>query len=480
MKNNINQYLFVSLFLAFFATPSMGQMITFEKHYSTTIDQSGKDVLPTDDGGYMIAATTENSDPNDLDIHIIKTNAYGDIISTKNYGGAGVDFPNGILRTNDGNFFVIGYTRSDGPGDQDIYLLKLDQNGDLLYTKVYGGSANEDGKEIIATDDGNYLIVGASNSTTFCDMMLVKIQPDGTELWTKYYGGPNYQSARSVKLCNDGGFIFAGKTALNPTSMASIFLVRTNSNGDTIWTKTYSDPVSSFEAKYLIINNDGTYTLAADDSSGTHDSDVKIMKLTSSGGIIWNKTYGGTDKDITKTVHSTSDGGYVVGAISRSFGWNNPEMWILKLDANGDSQWTRNYGGSGHDHLHALRTTSDNGFIVVGHARSFSPFWEVYFLKLDPSGVVGISEFALNNDKFNLYPNPTNGIVQFTLNEDIDVSFTNFKISNSLGQIVYSTTGEEIKKSQIKQIDLNDQEPGMYFVTVETTSQTIIKKLVLN
>src|SRR5687767_2186589 len=125
---SFNKRILSGVFAAFLIFPAMAQVITFEKHYSTTIDKSGRDMLPTDDGGYLIAATTENNDPNDLDIHMIRTNAYGDIIGTKTYGGAMVDFPNSMLRTNDGNFFVIGYTRSDGPGDQDVHLLKLDQD----------------------------------------------------------------------------------------------------------------------------------------------------------------------------------------------------------------------------------------------------------------------------------------------------------------------------------------------------------------
>jgi hypothetical protein len=478
-NNNLNVRKYVSLLIILFLSmTSIAQMITFEKHYPTDFDKSGKDVLPTDDGGYMIAATTENGDPNDLDIQMIKTNSYGEITAAKTIGGLQVDFPNGMLRTNDGNFFVIGYTRSNGAGDMDVYLLKINQNGDLLFSKKYGGWANEEGKEIIATADGNYLIVGGTSSSSSCDMFLIKIQPDGTEIWTKYYGGQDYQSGRSVKLCPDGGYIIAGKTALNPTSISSILLVKTNADGDVTWTKTYSDAVSSYEGKYVLANNDGTYTLAADDSTAEHDSDVKIMKLSNTGDIIWNKEYGGSLKDISKDIQSTTDGGYILGAISRSFGWINPDMWIIKLDANGDSEWTKHFGGSEHEHLYFIRQTTDNGYIAIGHARSFSDFWEVYFLKLDPSGAVGLEEFAMDNKKFNLYPNPTDGIINIDLNEVQD--FKSFKIRNSLGQIIFSEEADKIKQNPGFFIDLKDQKPGIYFVTIESSTNTSMKKLILN
>jgi len=468
------------LFVSFFLTALKAQTITFEQHYPTTFDKSGKDVLPTNDGGYMIAATTENTVSNDLDMYIIKTDKYGDPMSTKTYGGPRVEYPNCMVKLDDGNFFVVGYTQSFSGGDMNIYLLKLNQSGDTLFTKVYGGYGNEEGKEIVKTADGNYVIVGASNSVSFTDnnIMLLKINPAGEVLWTKYYGGPNYESARSVKLCPDGGFIVAGKTAANPTSVASLFLVKTNSSGDTTWTKTYSGP-DSYEGKSIIANTDGTYVLAVDDSSAANDSDVRIMKLNNSGGIIWNKNYGGTLKDIVKIIQPTTDGGYIVGAISRSFGWINPDMWIIKLDAYGDSPWTKHYGGGGHEHLYSLHQTDDGGYIAIGHARSFSANWEVYFLKLDQEGAVGIEEIALNDKKISIFPNPSDGIIN--INIDDAAGFTAFKISNSLGQVVYSESAESLKQNRTSIIDLHDKGPGMYFMTIEDSSSNIaVRKLIIN
>jgi hypothetical protein len=464
------------LSISLFLTAAKAQIITFEKHYATTIDKSGKDVLPTDDNGYLIAATTKTSITDDLDIHIIKTNNYGDVLLTKTYGGARVEYPNCMIKMQDGNFFVVGYSQSFGSGDMDIYLLKLNQNGDEIFTKVIGGFGNEEGKEIIQTADGNYVIIGASNSASSdYNIMLVKINPAGDVIWTKYYGGTNYESARSVKLCPDGGFIIAGKTAISPTSVASLYLVKTNSSGDTLWTKKYNGP-NSYEGKSIIANNDGTYVLAVDDSSAATDSDVRIMKLDNGGGIIWNKSYGGSLKDIAKVIQPTTDGGYIVGSISRSFGWSNPDMWIIKLDANGDSPWTKNYGGSGHEHLYSLRQTADNGYIAVGHARSFSANWEVYFLKLDQNGVVGVEELAMAEQKFNVFPNPSDGIVNIEMDEQM--KFSALKISNSLGQIIFNESADQLKES--KSFDLKKEGPGMYFMTLEAPSGIIVKKLIVN
>ncbi|MCW3072917.1 MAG: hypothetical protein JWO44_2807 [Bacteroidetes bacterium] len=481
-KNYINgKKLLGGILLTVSSLAANAQMVTFQKHYPTTYDESGKDVYPTADGGYLIAATTENTIANDLDIVVIKTNSVGDILSTKTYGGNRVDYPNNMIPTSDGNFFIVGYSNSFSSGDQNIYLLKVNQAGDTLFTRVYGGYGNEEGKEIIATSDGNYAIVGASNSVSFTnnEMSLMKIDLNGAVLWTKYYGTSQYESARSVKLCPDGGFIISGKSSANPSAIASIMLVKTNPSGDTTWTKMISGGADSYEGKSILANTDGTYTIAIDDSSMATDSDVRIMKLDAMGGITWTKMYGGPDKDICKTIRSTTDGGYIVGAISRSFGWVNPDMWIIKLDANGDQSWSQHFGGTGHEHCYSARQTSDGGYIAVGHARSFSSSWEIYLVKTDAAGLVGIKEFE-SDSRLAVYPNPSNGIFNVDLSEGTE--FSTFTITNTLGQTVYSENLEALRGNQVQtmRIDLQDNERGIYFVTMQSATHSITKKLILN
>jgi hypothetical protein len=479
MKNFYNPFLGTILLLSTSAA-IRSQPITFEKHYATTFDQSGKDMYQTSDGGYLIAATTENSIMDDLNVILVKTDAYGTIQTIKTYGGSQVDFPNDICPTSDGNFFVVGYSRSFGTGDQNVHLLKVNQSGDLIFEKNYGGWGNEEGKEIIPTADGNYVIIGASNSVASNnDMQLIKINANGDVIWTRYYGTSQYESARCVRLCSDGGFIIAGKTALNPTSPATAMIVRTNSNGDTLWTRRITDGVNSYEGKSIAVNTDGTYTLAIDDSSATNDSDVRVMKLpdAATGAPLFNNSFGGNLKDICKNIRATNDGGYVIGGISRSFGWVNPDMWIVKLDGNGNQSWMRNFGASGHEHLHSIRHTTDGGYIATGHARSFAPQWEIYFLKLDANGLVGIGEFA-SDSKLAVYPNPSNGIINIDIGSSQE--YNTFSISNSLGQVVYAADLRALRGNELLTIDIKDKQPGIYFVTLQSSDKKITKKLILN
>jgi hypothetical protein len=483
MNINYKKKVLLIVSLMFFLSPFIKAQATFQKIYPSSIrNQSGTDVLPGIDGGYIIVGSTETSITNDLDIEIMKTDDSGDTLWTKRYGGSKPDYPNNILKTNDGNYFVIGYTQSFGTGDYNNYLLKLKPNGDTIFTKVYGGFGNEDAKEIVATADGNYVIVGGSNSVNYAnnDVQLIKINAVGDIIWTKYYGGPNYESARSVKLCSDGGFIMVGKTATAATSVATMYLVRTDLNGDTLWTKKIGG-ANSYEGKSVIVNTDGSYTIALDDSSATRDSDVRVMNIDATGKtIIWNKMYGGLQKDIAKMIQSTSDGGYIIASISRSFGWVNPDMWLIKLDASGNSQWTHNYGGAGHEHCFAVRPTADGDYIAIGHSKSYSTNGntQIMFVKVDPSGNVAVVDELAANNIINVYPNPSRGIIKIDMVETL--SKLTVLISNALGQTIYSEAIDSYTQNDHKVIDLNGNEPGVYFVTVQSPEHSTTKKLILN
>jgi hypothetical protein len=482
-KNYLNVFTFLgAMALSCLSFPTFSQITTFQKIYPATVNQSGRDVLPTADGGYLIAGSTETSIVNDVDIMIMKANSAGDLVWTKTYGGNMPEYPNGMIQISAGSYFVIGYTQSAGGGDSDNYILKINTQGDTLWAKSYGGFGNEEAKEIVKAADGNYVFVGASNSVSFSNnnIQLMKIDTFGTVIWNKYYGGPDYESARSVKLCPDGGFIIAGKTAASDTSMATALIIKTNSSGDSLWAKMFTGP-DSYEGKSILANADGTYTLALDDSSGVRDSDVRVMKLDASGTAIWNKVYGGTLKDIVKMIQPTMDGGYVLAAISRSFGWVKPDMWMIKLDAAGDSLWTRHYGGPGHEHCFAARQTADSGYIVLGHSKSYSPNTEVMFLKVNQTGdfnPVSVDELAYNGT-INIYPNPSVGIVTIDIN-GINAKNSEFTITDPSGKIVYSGITVSPLTDNHWTIDMKEYSKGIYCVSFRFPDHVVTKKFVLN
>ncbi|MBI2722522.1 MAG: T9SS type A sorting domain-containing protein [Bacteroidetes bacterium] len=450
----------------------------FEKVYSNPpYDQEGQDVLPTADGGYLIAGYTNTSILNDADVLVIKSDAAGNEIWRKTYGGTKPDFPYHMLATTDGNYFLVGYSQSYGGGDYDILLMKIDPAGTVLWTQTYGGWGNDIGRDVITTSDGNYVIVGSSNSPGLADQNanLIKIDPSGNVLWSKFYGGTANDYGNSVRQTSDGGYIMLGKTFSYGVGNGDAYLVKLNSNGDTTWTKTFGGPQND-EGEYITIAPDGGYAfLVRDSSSAGKDIDVRFIKTDASGNVVWNKVYGGNKKDTPKMVQTTSDGGYIIGAISRSFGWMNPDMWILKCNSLGDTTWARHYGGTQNEHCYVVREMTDGSYIAIGKTGSYGPNLSAYFLKLNSQGTltVGLEEQNKNPLTISVYPNPSTGIFNIDLTE---IGPANIHINDLLGKEIYT---KSINKTGLESIQLNSK-PGIYFMTLKTGKGEVTKKLIVN
>jgi len=449
--------------------------ITFQKVYPTTYDKDSREVLPTPDGGYIIAGMTNNADITDCDLYVMKTDYAGEFVWGKIYGGAKPDYAYGIIETGDGNYFVIGYSQSFGGGDMDAYLLKIDPLGNVIWEKTYIGFGYDEGREIIKTQDGNFVIVGSTNSNLSSqDAFLMKIDLTGAVIWIKYYGGNAVEFGNSVQECPDGGLILTGQT-FSYGQGGDAFLVRTNANGDTLWTKHFGGALAD-EGVSVIANNDNTFALAIRDSCNGKDVDIRIIKTDGTGAITWSKLYSGAQKDTPKKLRATNDGGYIVGAISRSFGWINPDIWILKLNSSGDTTWSRHFGSSDHEHCHDIKQSSDGGYLVAGHSRSFSPSRKIMFLKLNSDGLVSIEEQTHAYLNFNIYPNPcSDGMITINVEKNI---LCKIKIFNALGQVVFLET-ELLKPDEPKIIELKNKQPGLYFISMESENNKTMGKIIL-
>ncbi len=466
------------LFLIFALVLQFSGQAQFLKVFkSSPYDQEGQDILPTADGGYLICGYTTNSTINDCDVLLIKSDWFGNELWRKTFGGAKPDFPYHMLATSDGNYFLVGYSQSYGGGDYDILLLKVSPNGDLLWQKTYGGNGNDLARDIIATSDGNYMIVGWSKAAGQPDnnANLIKIDPAGTEIWNKKFGSSADDFGNCIKTTSDGGYIMVGQTYGLGASGGDAWLVKLNSSGDTTWTKRFGGAQND-EGYYLTVAPDGGFVfLVRDSSNAGQDIDVRMIKTDASGTVLWNKVYGGNQKDTPKMVQNTADGGFIVAAISRSFGWINPDMWILKCTSTGDTTWTRHYGGAANEHCYVVREMSDGSYIAVGKAASYGPDFDPIFVKMNSQGtlVVGLEE-SQDLVGFKVYPNPVRNELSFTVANNSTAKFFIQDVSGRYLNVEFTTHSDLITT------DVSHLNSGIYLLTVVSEGRRQTVKIIKN
>jgi hypothetical protein len=411
--------------------------------YESGYDE-GKSVLQTPDGGYIILANTDCYGAGSRDIWLIRTDSSGDTIWTKTYGGAGYDCSNSFQKTSDGGLIITGSTDSYGAGAEDVWLIKTNGFGDIVWAKTYGGMQGESGSEVKQTSDDGYIIVGTTNSfgAGGSDVWLIKTDASGDTLWTRTFGGSEDDEGRAVEITWDVSYIIAGNTHSFGAGENDIWLIKVDSAGSALWTKTYgksdyeycNDVLETTDSCYVILGNTGSDIFHCDiwliktDTSGdtlwtkaynrkpvdrsyelqqTSDEgyiisgvtgfglsgDFLLIKTDFLGDTLWTKTYVTTGLSfppwwICRPVRETADGGYIIATVKSRY--TRSDVCLIKTDANGDSLWTQTYGGlgrTGWDSGNHVEQTSDGGYILVGYKSTYGNYTcGIWLIKTDEFG----------------------------------------------------------------------------------------------
>ena len=408
-----------------------------------------------------------------------------DTLWTRTYGGSDYDYAYSVQQTTDGGYIVAGYTASFGAGLEDFYLVKTNTSGAPLWTRTYGGSFREEANSVQQTADGGYIVAGRTESfgAGSYDFYLVKTNSQGDTLWTRTYGGSSTDVAYSVRQSADGGYIMAGWTNSFGAGEYDFYLVKTNSQGDTLWTRTYGG--INYDRAYSVQQTtDGGYIVAGYTwSFGAGGYDFYLVKTNSQGDTLWTRTYGGRDWDNAYSVQQNADGGYIVAGHTLSFGAGIRDFYVVRTNSQGNTLWTRTYGGSMGDEAYSVQQTADGGYIVAGYTSSFGAgSYDFYLVKTGPD--VSKAEPARNGipSEYILYPNfpnPFNPSTQmaYALPKTGKVSL---KVFNLLGEEVATLVqGMQSAGTHTALFDGSGLPSGIYLCRLESEDFIQTKKMVL-
>lgn len=324
-------------------------------------------IIQTPDLGYIMVGHTQSTQGNitnnngDADFWIVKTDAFGNLVWQKTYGGTYFDDASSVQNTSDGGYIVAGYTTSnDGnvtqhKGEKDFWIVKIDTNGNLQWQKTYGGTENDWASSIKQTSDGGFIIAGTSQSQNGditnpfgnTDYWVVKTDNQGNLQWQKSYGGSSTDTANDIQLTSDGGYILIG----------------------------------------LSNSSNGLHTTAS-----LGGSDIWVVKISNIGNLEWEKKLGNTSNDIGQSIKQTTDQGYILAGLQIID--NITKFWTAKLDTFGNTQWENLFGYSGINRASSIIQLADGNYLATGYTNDNSNLLghhgnsDVLLVKINTTGSV--------------------------------------------------------------------------------------------
>jgi outer membrane protein assembly factor BamB len=359
-----------------------------EKRLEGNDIEVGRSFQQTTDGGYVIAGSIR-SYGEESDLYLVKTDGKGNKLWSKTLGGDKRDEGHSIDQTADGGYIIVGFTESFGAGLEDVYLIKTDAEGNELWSRTIGGTKTDLARSVKQTVDGGYIIVGSTWSfSEKAKVYLIKTDKDGNELWNANFGGGDEEEGYAVQQTADEGYIIAGSKRYFSLLSYDVYLLKTDATGREIWSKTVGG--TDIDLGYSVQQTkDGGYIITGSTWPLGYTSNVYLLKIDDKGTILWTRTFGGRDLDSGYSVKQTRDGGYIIVGQTWTRRSDSFDVYLIKTDGKGNELWSKTFGGGGHDYGYSVEQTLEGGYVVVGHTRTVSfasDPGDLYLIKVDTNG----------------------------------------------------------------------------------------------
>lgn len=266
-------------------------------------------------------------------------------------GGVGIDKAEAIEATKDGGYIVVGSNATNTSGNTDVYLLKVDAQINIEWSTSIGGANNDWGYAVKQTYDKGYIVAVSSNSfgSSGYDAVLMRRDSLGNYLWTKTYGGNDWDFVYDLAITHDSGFVFCGETFNNTAGQSDVFVVKTNKNGDTLWTKTLGGSLID-KGNSIIEASDSNIVVAGLTNTTTDSTQIYVIKLSKTGQLLWDSAYGGSGYEIANAIIETANNEYVIAGTTTSFNANNDkDFYLIRTANNGTGIWQNFFGNPGEE-----------------------------------------------------------------------------------------------------------------------------------
>ena len=462
---------------------SLGSLL-FSRVFGGTGTEVAYSVVNTSDGGCAVAGWTNSYGQGGYDMYITKFDAAGSLQWNRVIGGTDVDYATSIIQTSDGGFVVTGQTMSYGAGNVDLIILKLSNVGNILWTRTAGYLGNDVGACVIETTDGGFAVCGNTSSygSGSTDVFIVKTNSSGVVLWSRVIGGSGQDQASSLIQLSDGSLVAVGSTTSFGAGSYDLYVVKLTGSGSLTWAKTIGSSGYEFASGVVQSADGGLVISGSTESFGAGGGDFYAVKLNSAGAIQWQKTVGGAGDDYGYKIINTTDGGFCSVGYTKSYGSGGEDFFVVKYSSNGivcgssgNPSCVLGSGGSISTVVplsfpYSPQSSTPNVGLLVGGTSS-----AICLTGIQQNGNEIPSEFSLYQN----YPNPFNPAtkIKFAL-----------PVSGAVNLTVYDIEGKEIAvliNSDLNagtynfEFDASKLSSGTYFYKLTANGFSEVKKMVL-
>lgn len=489
----MKKYLLILFLFSFLRGISQPPSKFFNKFGGFGVD-IGYGIKETFDRQYIIAGSTSSSGNGGVDAQLLLIDSMGQLKWAKTYGGVLSDVAKSVVvNPVDSGFIFAGHTSSFGNGGYDVYVVRTDKNGNVIWQKSFGGIDWDFGKDIVFAPDGNLVICGNSYSTSYgkSDAYLIKVNTsNGNLMWTKHYGGNEDDDFRSLKITGDNNnIILTGQTNSYNDALGDIYFFKTDMNGDSVSHRSYGlKNKIDYGNEILDESVLGGYIIGGGtESYSSGKKDAFIFKISLTNDSLWLRSYGNATNDqecssVLLTKNYQGRYGFSYSEVDFAFYKRDPKN--LNLDNTGFFVVGNTFGETEDEELFDITNTSDKGFIGVGYTKSYGGILEdIYVVKYDSvfqygGKLIGIKENTTITEGLSIYPT-------ILTNEDPDLTIISIE-SFSYGLYdLYSREvikGEELeyKTNLPRKINLLNLPKGIYILRIQKGSQVFNQKIIKN
>jgi hypothetical protein len=457
-----NKKFLLILLLSILINQKSNAQYNFQRVLGGPDHERAESIFSTFDNGFIVNGATFSYGAGDVDAMLIKTDNQGLTLWSKTYGTSDYDNSETAIEAFDHSIVCVGRTIVQSGGFTTATMFKTDSAGNLLWAKSYGGTLNDGLVQIIETADHGYAAIGVTEtiSSGSSDVLFIRTDVNGDTIFTRSYGTNEYEAGYNVIQLSDNGFLISGRQITFPggNSEADGLLLRTDSSGNLLWTKMYGDSLWEELIDVKQTPDSGFIAAGSTVTFGAGSYDILLMKTDGNGDVEWSKTFGGAKTDAAYAIDVNPDSSFILSGYTESLGYghrgdDSSNIYLMKTSYTGDLVWMEVYGDGLQDESFRFAKAPDGGYVIPGFTTNyiFNDSSNMIFIKTDSAGLSGCHESSVQ---------PIDSVISMpyqsvSFNQLSGISFSPFTLTENLAAI---NNDNACLFSEIKSVSGDDYE----------------------